>query len=98
MKNGENAKQPETCNRRQRHQQPLPVQRGKQPCIGPRWPYAVYQTREVPHIVLKGLVEDVGKWSRPGRVAGSMLREWSFGGGTVLMRRRRHRLSTDIAL
>ena len=28
--------------------------------------------------------------------AGSMLREWSFGGGTVLMRRHRHRLSTDI--
>ena len=28
--------------------------------------------------------------------AGSMLREWSFGGGTVLMRRYRHRLSTDI--
>ena len=28
--------------------------------------------------------------------AGSMLREWSFGGGTVLMRRHRHRLITDI--
>jgi len=28
--------------------------------------------------------------------AGSMLREWSFGGGTVLMRRHHHRLSTDI--
>ena len=28
--------------------------------------------------------------------AGTMLREWSFGGGTVLMRRHRHRLSTDI--
>ena len=28
--------------------------------------------------------------------AGAMLREWSFGGGTVLMRRHRHRLSTDI--
>ena len=28
--------------------------------------------------------------------AGSMLDEWSFGGGTVLMRRYHHRLSTDI--
>ena len=28
--------------------------------------------------------------------AGTMLRDWSFGGGTVLMRRHRHRLSTDI--
>ena len=28
--------------------------------------------------------------------AGKMLRDWSFGGGTVLMRRHRHRLSTDI--
>jgi len=28
--------------------------------------------------------------------AGTMLREWSFGGGTVLMRRHRHRLSTGI--
>lgn len=28
--------------------------------------------------------------------AGVMLRDWSFGGGTVLMRRHRHRLSTDI--
>jgi hypothetical protein len=28
--------------------------------------------------------------------AGMMLRDWSFGGGTVLMRRHRHRLSTDI--
>lgn len=28
--------------------------------------------------------------------AGAMLRDWSFGGGTVLMRRHRHRLSTDI--
>lgn len=28
--------------------------------------------------------------------AGTMLREWSFGGGTVLMRRHRHRISTDI--
>jgi hypothetical protein len=30
--------------------------------------------------------------------AGSMAREWSFGGGTVLMRRHRHRLSTDICI
>lgn len=29
-------------------------------------------------------------------LAGTMLRDWSFGGGTVLMRRHRHRLSTDI--
>lgn len=29
---------------------------------------------------------------------GSMAREWSFGGGTVLMRRFRHRLSTDIGI
>lgn len=28
--------------------------------------------------------------------AGPMSRDWSFGGGTVLMRRYRHRLSTDI--
>ena len=28
--------------------------------------------------------------------AGTMLRDWSFGGGTVLMRRHHHRLSTDI--
>ena len=28
--------------------------------------------------------------------AGRMLRDWSFGGGTVLMRRHHHRLSTDI--
>lgn len=28
--------------------------------------------------------------------AGSMVHEWSFGGGTVLMRRYRHRVSTDI--
>ena len=28
--------------------------------------------------------------------AGTMLRDWSFGGGTVLMRRHRHRLSTGI--
>lgn len=30
------------------------------------------------------------------RHAGPMIREWSFGGGTVLMRRHRHRISTDI--
>ncbi len=28
--------------------------------------------------------------------AGPMLHEWSFGGGTVLMRRHRHRISSDI--
>lgn len=28
--------------------------------------------------------------------AGSMVHDWSFGGGTVLMRRYRHRVSTDI--
>src|SRR4030067_1076572 len=28
--------------------------------------------------------------------SGAVLRRWSFGGGTVLMRRHRHRLSKDI--
>ena len=30
------------------------------------------------------------------RHAGTMIRDWSFGGGTVLMRRHRHRVSSDI--
>ena len=30
--------------------------------------------------------------------AGTMRRDWSFGGGTVLMRAHRHRLSTDIEI
>lgn len=34
-----------------------------------RRPHFRVLLQEVPHSVLKGLVEDVGKWARPGRVA-----------------------------
>ncbi|MBI1942953.1 MAG: helix-turn-helix transcriptional regulator [Betaproteobacteria bacterium] len=34
-----------------------------------RRPHFRVLLQEVPHTVLKGLVEDVGKWARPGRVA-----------------------------